>query len=55
MIASLPLEDRALILLWLDEVPYEEIAEVMGYPRNTVAVKLHRIREKLKSNFKNQQ
>lgn len=55
MIASLPLEDRALILLWLDEVPYEEIAEVMGYPRNTVAVKLHRIREKLKSNFKKQQ
>lgn len=52
MIASLPLEERALILLWLDEMPYDEIAEVMGYPRNTVAVKLHRIREKLKSNFK---
>ena len=54
MIASLPLEERALILLWLDEIPYDEIAEVMGYPRNTVAVKLHRIKEKLKSNYKNQ-
>ena len=48
MIASLPLEERAVILMWLDEMPYEEIAEVMGYPRNTVAVKLHRIKEKLK-------
>lgn len=51
MIAALPPEERALILMWLDEMPYEEIAEVMGYPRNTVAVKLHRIREKLKTNF----
>ncbi|MDE5745315.1 MAG: sigma-70 family RNA polymerase sigma factor [Paramuribaculum sp.] len=48
MIASLPFEERAVILMWLDEMPYEEIAEVMGYPRNTVAVKLHRIKEKLK-------
>ncbi len=51
MIASLPQEEKALILMWLDEMPYEEIAEVMGYPRNTVAVKLHRIREKLKTNI----
>lgn len=44
-------EDKALILMWLDEKPYEEIAEVMGYHRNTVAVKLHRIKEKLKKNI----
>lgn len=55
MIAALPPEERALILMWLDEIPYEEIAEVMGYPRNTVAVKLHRIREKLKTNFQKKQ
>lgn len=39
--------DKAIILMWLDENSYEEIAEVIGIKRNTVATKLKRIKEKL--------
>ena len=37
----------AVILLWLDENSYEEIAEIVGVPRNTVASRLKRIKDKL--------
>ena len=47
----LPIE-KAIILLWLDEYPYEEIAEIIGIERNNVAIKLHRIKNKLISNSK---
>lgn len=47
LIQQLPYEERAIILMWLDEKPYEEIAELMGVNRNTLAVKLKRIKEKL--------
>ena len=40
--------EKAIILLWLDEVPYDEIAAITGIGRNTVASKLRRIRLKLK-------
>ena len=39
--------EKAIILMWLDERSYEEIAEVCGMPRNTIATKLRRIKEKL--------
>lgn len=39
--------EKAIILLWLDECSYEEIAETLGLKRNTVAVKIHRIKDKL--------
>ena len=39
--------DKALILLWLDEVPYEEIGSIMGISRNNVASRLRRAKEKL--------
>lgn len=39
--------EKAIILLWLDEYSYDEIAETIGLKRNTVAVKIHRIKEKL--------
>ena len=38
----------ALVMLWLDEVPYDEIAAITGLSRNNVASKLHRIRIKLR-------
>lgn len=41
--------DRMFILLWLDEKSYEEIAEITGTNRNTVAIRIHRIKEKLKT------
>lgn len=47
LIAGLNKFERAIILLWLDENSYEEIAEIVGVPRNTVASRLKRIKEKL--------
>lgn len=46
-ISRLKPTDKALVLMWLDELSYYEIAENMGIPRNTVASRLHRIKEKL--------
>ena len=40
--------ERALILLWLEERSYQEIADILGLSKANVAVKLNRIREKLK-------
>lgn len=40
--------DKMYIMLWLDEKNYEEIAEIVGVSRNNVAIRLHRIKEKLK-------
>ena len=48
MINRLGQMERALILLWLEEKSYQEIAEITGISRNNVAVKLNRIKEKLK-------
>lgn len=48
LLARLPLVDRGLMMMWLDERPYEEIAEVSGLSRSNVAVRLHRIRAKMK-------
>ena len=53
LIAQLNPMDKALILMWLDELSYDEIAINMGIPRNTVASRLwsrlHRIKEKISS------
>ncbi len=47
LIARLDSFERGLVMLWLDELSYEEIAEITGLTRGGVASKLHRIREKL--------
>ncbi|MDE7153395.1 MAG: sigma-70 family RNA polymerase sigma factor [Muribaculaceae bacterium] len=47
MISRLEDIEKAIVLLWLDEYSYDEIAETIGMKRNTVATKLHRIKEKL--------
>lgn len=39
--------DKALIMMWLDEKSYDEISEITGMPRNTVASRIHRIKERL--------
>lgn len=39
--------DKALVTLWLDEKPYDEIAAIMGLSPGNVAVKMHRVKEKL--------
>ena len=40
--------DKALVLLYLDEKPYREIAEITGLTVTNVATKLNRIKDKLK-------
>lgn len=50
-ISTLPALDRAIVLMWLDEMSYDEIAEVMGMGRNTVATRLHRAKNRLKTNM----
>lgn len=40
--------EKAMIMLYLDDVSYEEIASIMGITQNNVRVKMLRIREKLR-------
>lgn len=40
--------ERALVLLWLEERSYGEIAEVLGLTVSNVSVRLVRVKEKLK-------
>ena len=40
--------DRAIVLLWLENMPYEEIALIVGISVKNVSVRLFRIREQLK-------
>ena len=39
--------DKALITLWLDEKPYDEIGHIMGMSQSNVAVRIHRIKDRL--------
>ena len=48
LISQLGELERALILLWLEERSYEEIADILGITKTNVAVKLNRTKEKLK-------
>ena len=47
LINQLDRVEKAMILLWLNENTYDVIAEIMNMPRNTVASRLRRIKEKL--------
>ena len=40
--------DRAIILLWLENMSYEEIAAIVGITVKNVSVRLYRIKEELK-------
>lgn len=40
--------DRAIVLLWLEGIPYDEIAAIVGITTSNVATRLFRIREQLK-------
>ena len=47
-IQRLDVVDRAIILLWLEDLSYEEIAAVVGISVKNLSVKLVRIKEQLK-------
>lgn len=40
--------DRAIILLWLENLPYDEIGAIVGMSAKAIGVRLVRIKEKLK-------
>ena len=40
--------DRAIVLLWLEDMSYEEIAQIVGISVKNVSVRLYRIKEQLK-------
>lgn len=40
--------DRAIVLLWLESLPYDEIGAIVGISAKAVGVRLVRIRERLK-------
>lgn len=48
LISLLSPAEKALIMMQLDGMTYDEMAALTGYPRNTVATRLHRIREKMR-------
>ena len=48
-IQKLGVFDRAIILLWLEDLSYEEIGEIVGISPSNVSVRLVRIREQLKN------
>lgn len=41
--------DRAIVLLWLENLPYEEIGAIVGTNARNIGVRLVRIKDKLKS------
>lgn len=41
--------DRAIILLWLENLPYDEIGAIVGISTKNISVRLSRIREQLKN------
>ena len=51
-IAQLQPFDRAIVLLWLENLPYDEIGQIVGITAKNVSVRLYRIREQLKQSNK---
>lgn len=47
-ISELSKIDKAIVMLYLDDLPYQEISEMLGISPNHVAVKMNRIKIKLK-------
>ena len=45
--------DKALMLLYLDDVSYKDIADILGISISNVATKISRIKRKLKTQFTN--
>jgi RNA polymerase sigma-70 factor (ECF subfamily) len=43
--------DRSIILLYLDDRSYREMAEIIGTTETNIATRLNRIKDKLKQNF----
>ena len=46
--------DRAIVLLWLENLSYDEIGAIVGITPKNVSVRLYRIKEKLKEMSNNE-
>jgi RNA polymerase sigma factor (sigma-70 family) len=51
-IALLSKVDKAIVMLYLEDYSYQEIGEITGITPNNVAVKMNRLKVKLKENSK---
>ena len=47
LVSKLSSIDKAILSMWLDERPYDEISQVTGLAAGTIAVRLHRIKHRL--------
>ncbi len=54
-INKLPESDKTLILLYLEETPYPEIAEILGITQINVRVKMNRLKKTLKKIMQNEE
>jgi RNA polymerase sigma-70 factor (ECF subfamily) len=50
-ISELPELDRAIMILYLEEKNYKEIADILGLTETNIATKINRIKTKLKGKF----
>lgn len=50
-IAKLNVLDKAVVMMWLDDFSYDEIASLTGLSRNTVATKLRRAKFKILKDY----
>lgn len=51
-ISALPEVDRLIISMELEEIPQNQIAEILGISHGNIRVRVHRIKEKLSQSFK---
>ena len=51
LLASLAPLERALVVLWLEERPHQEIAEILGLTESNVSTRLHRLKQRLRARF----
>lgn len=49
VVAALEPLNRALLLLWLDDLPYRDIGEVLGLSESNVGVRLNRLKARLRT------
>lgn len=52
VINTLDPQEKAIIMMWLDELSYDEIGTAMGLNRNTIATRIKRIKEKITREYK---
>ncbi len=50
-LTSLSTADRAVMLLFLDDVPTHEAAEILGLTEGTLRVRMHRIRKSFEETY----